>query len=1088
MNWYIHRHRWRWLPGSLVALAITVLLWIGAFQPLEQITYRALFQARGELDWSDQIALVTIDDASLRQLGRFPWSRQYYVKLLNILTEANSSLVVIDLIWSESSPVDAQLAEAMMQQGRVVLAQAWDATGIPLLPVPLLDAAALSTGHVLKSEDTDRLVRQVDLEIQGEPALAIAAVQSYSLVQTPVSLPPLDQPFWVNWISSAQKLNQYSFVDVIDGKIPAEVFQNKIVLVGVTATGFDHLSTPYDLNPPSSSVFLHATLIDNLLKENSLHPLAQNWQWIFILLTAPGLSCLLSLLNTRQQLVVTAGLFCAWGLLSLLLFRADYWLPVTPSMTVFGATAFAVALTERLRENYLLRRQIAHIWTRYHQDLVVHHNEFDHPLIPSHKRSLTQPQESVLRVAQLAALAEQFGRSQSTQATISRTLAIGLLAADLKGRVWFCNPVASTYLKVEVGSHLSQQLIPIWLTREQWQTSLTCLRSGNVVRHNNLHYQEQWFDMILQPLVNETAIAESQPLQSLNGFLLLLEDITEHKQKEVELQQAKETAIREAIRSANANRAKSEFLANMSHELRTPLNIILGFTQVMSHDTSLKPEHQRHLEIITRSGQHLLGLINDVLEMSKIEAGRVRLNETSFDLYHLLDELEEMLRVKADAKQLILRFERASDLPQYIQSDQGKLRQVLLNLVGNAIKFTFVGQVTLRVSAEQQRAMEANPTEANSIEDSIEDSIEANPDYQQTRILSSQTPSLFFASPIALKLCFEVEDTGVGIAPEELEKLFQPFTQTYSGQQANEGTGLGLAISRRFIHLMGGDIRVKSAIAQGSTFRFEIQAKLAKVSDAPLAVSFQSVVALAPDQPTYRILIVEDQWENSQFLVKLLTPLGFDVREANNGQTGMMCWEEWQPHLILMDMRMPIMDGYEATQQIRARERLVKDYPTFVKESEVQIKDRQQQTKDRQQRTKIIAVTASAFEETKLAVASVGCDDFLRKPIQEITLLSKLAEHLGVRYLYKEKQPVSSRYSPSIEHLSLEKLSNHLAEMPTEWIIQLHQAAMKGFDDPILKLIEQIPEPQATLAYALKNWIHNFQFDKVLELTRQQLK
>ncbi|MBL1176629.1 CHASE2 domain-containing protein [Pantanalinema sp. GBBB05] len=1059
MDRHLRKHAWQFLPGGLTAAVITLLVTLGMFQPLEQIAYRQLFQARGTLSWDEDLVLVAIDDTSLKQLGRFPWSRQQYTRLLGVLSAAKPNVVVFDLVWSEPSPDDGQLAQAMLQHGCVVLAQAWDVTGVPLLPVPVLETAAIATGHILKREETDGLVRRVDPQVQGQVALAIAALQSRSLVLSPApALPSLNQPIWVNWVGKTKRLHQYSFADVIQGKISPQAFQRKIVLVGMTATGLDPLVTPFDRNPPASSVYLHATVIQNLLQQKALRPLDDVRLWLLLILGATGLSGLMSTWSTRQQLVVITGLCSSWGLIGLLLFQANYLLPLAPPIILFASTAAAVALSERLRENWLLRQQVAQIWHRYCQDLVILNGGANHPLIPRRKQQLSQPQDAVLRVAQLAAIAEQFGRSQSAQAAIARTLSVGLLATDLHGVIWFCNPLASQWLQVQVGSSLNGSLVPRWLSEEQWQISLESLRAGDAVKHSNLRQGEQWFDLVLQPLVYRPVSEDASRSCQLDGFLVWLEDTTEHKQTEVELQRAKEMAVREAARSAAASRAKSEFLANMSHELRTPLNVILGFTQVMSHDRLLSSEHQQHLAIINRSGQHLLGLINDVLEMSKIEAGRVQLNETSFDLYHLLDDLEAMLQVKAQAKSLTLRFERTSELPQYVIADEGKLRQVLLNLLGNAIKFTQIGQVTLRVGNQPIATIDHESGE---------------PRYT---------------------LLFEVEDTGDGIAPEDLERLFQPFVQTEAGRQANEGTGLGLAISRKFINLMGGDIIVCSAIAQGSLFKFSIRAGQAQDVEIPCIHPTQTVVGLAPDQPLYRILIVEDQWENSQFLIKMLTPLGFEIQEARNGQEGFTIWERWQPHLILMDIRMPVMDGYETTRKIRHREQEMTiawgergaSHATSLAPSShpapVSLSSYPWHT------TKIIALTASVFEETKVEAAAIGCDDFLRKPIQIKTLLLKLAEHLGIHYVYEAEESEPQKPLGLAEPLAVDQLNIYLAQMPLAWIEQLHQAALRGFDHQILQLIEELSDPQTVLAHTLSHWVHNFQFDEILNLTQHFLE
>ncbi|MGB3240672.1 MAG: GAF domain-containing protein [Geitlerinemataceae cyanobacterium] len=490
----------------------------------------------------------------------------------------------------------------------------------------------------------------------------------------------------------------------------------------------------------------------------------------------------------------------------------------------------------------------------------------------------------------------------------------------------------------------------------------------------------------------------------------------------VAVQQAELLAqLKEAKENADAaNRAKSEFLANMSHELRTPLNAILGFTQLLARDSSLNQQHQEHLGIIGRSGEHLLALLNNVLEMSKIEAGQIVLNETSFDLYRLLQSLEEMLRLKAEYKGLQLIFDCDPNVPQWVRADENKLRQILINLLSNALKFTETGSVTLRVSQLRQKEP---------------------------------------VNLVPIFLHFEVEDTGPGIAAVELDSLFEAFVQTETGRRSQEGTGLGLPISQKFVQLMGGDIAVCSEVDRGTTFSFEIRIGCARASDVLIGPSPRQIVGLVSGQPTYRILVADDKWESRLLLVNLLSPLGFEVREAANGQAAIDLWESWEPHLIWMDMRMPVMDGYEATRAIKAT-----------------LKG---------QATVIIALTASVFNKQRSVVLSAGCDDFVSKPFRDEAIFNKIAEHLGVRYLYKEGQIQQLPLNLQPRDLSLTDLTpESLRVMPTQWISNLRDAAMSAREKRLTELIAQVPEDCTTLGRSLEQMVENLCFDKIVDLTQ----
>ena len=587
-------------------------------------------------------------------------------------------------------------------------------------------------------------------------------------------------------------------------------------------------------------------------------------------------------------------------------------------------------------------------------------------------------------------------------------------------------------------------------------------------------------------------------------------EISERKLAEIALQKA-------VVAADTANRAKSEFLSSMSHELRTPLNAILGFSQVMVRDSSLNNQHQQHLEIINRAGEHLLSLINDILEMSKIEAGRSQLNESSFNLMHLLETLEEMFRLKAASKKLQLNFEVAEGVPHFVKGDEGKLRQILINIVGNAIKFTETGSVTLRVKKkiEESLAVEtaaiqtkpadavSNQSESLAVETASTQTKPADAGSEQSESLAVETAStqtkpadagsnqsaqadfdcvdansirpeflenfdcvdansirpVYSQNPAFLSLQFEIEDTGLGIAAGEINKLFEPFEQTKTGHKSQEGTGLGLSISHKFVQMMGGDITISSIPGLGSKFTFDIEIRLVDPIDVKMVKPHKKVIGLAPDQPEYRILVVDDRADNCLVIVRLLSPLGILVREARNGQEAIAVWEDWQPHLIWMDMQMPVMDGYEATRQIKA-------HPLG-------------------KQTAIVALTASVFEEERQTILAAGCDDFIRKPFEANILFTKMEELLGVRYIYEEPVEGSLENKSEISGDSMnQSVESQLLEMPIEWVQKIYDAAHECCDDKIIQLIEEMPREFATAAQILTNLVHDFLFDDIIDLAK----
>ncbi len=450
-------------------------------------------------------------------------------------------------------------------------------------------------------------------------------------------------------------------------------------------------------------------------------------------------------------------------------------------------------------------------------------------------------------------------------------------------------------------------------------------------------------DVIEYEQYNRAVEAMRESEEQLRQQASLLEHRVE--QRTCELNEAKEIA--EA-----ASLSKAAFLANMSHELRTPLNAILGFAQLMLYDQELNEQHQNDLQTICNSGNHLLSMINDILEMSRLEAGGVLLRERECYLYDIVDTAKDMLALKADEKKLLFDFNIHPDSPEYIYLDEGKLRQILINLISNAIKFTDAGHIYIRVFPEDLQLIDQLNQQIDQ---------ESSENYQC--------------------LCFEVEDTGLGISELEIPTLFQPFVQTDSGRRSQEGTGLGLSISYNYIKLMGGQMSVTSKVGSGSTFRFTIPIKSLNLfsKDAPIK-STNRVIGIEKDQPTYRILIAEDVRLNRQLLTRILLPLGFEVREVSNGQEAIAVWQSWSPHLIWMDVRMPILNGHEATSAIRGIE------------SERGI--------SASQKVKIIALTASLVDFREEDLYLYGFDGFVCKPFTEDKLFARMSEHLKLQYIY----------------------------------------------------------------------------------------
>ncbi len=446
-----------------------------------------------------------------------------------------------------------------------------------------------------------------------------------------------------------------------------------------------------------------------------------------------------------------------------------------------------------------------------------------------------------------------------------------------------------------------------------------------------------------------------------------------------------------------ANKAKSIFLANMSHELRTPLNAILGFSNLLAHDPAMSHQQRETLALINRSGEHLLKLINDVLDMSRIEAGRIVLEQHPFEIMALMHDLQALMSVRALEQSLVLQPDLPPERECWLLGDAGKLRQALINLLGNAIKFTRQGTVTLRL-----------------------------------RYASPEPPT----GRIAI---IEVEDTGIGIAQADQARVFEPFIQVGLGDAQHQGSGLGLAITARIIAVMHGSIRLTSTPGVGSCFHIEIP--FATAPKPQTTTNRRQVVALAPGQRTPRILVVEDQRENWLLLQHILEEVGFTVQVAENGLKGVEAFTAWHPDFIWMDVRMPVMDGLEASRTIR---RLPGG-----------------------DAVRIAALTASVFQEEREHVLQAGMDDFVCKPYQPENIFDCLQRQLQLEFVYAQEEDANQAAPATPGELDGQSLA-HIEQLDAGWRIQLRQAVLQLDTARITELVAQVQPTHPDIGRALQ--------------------
>jgi signal transduction histidine kinase/CheY-like chemotaxis protein/CHASE2 domain-containing sensor protein len=837
------RSTWRWLPGPIAAAVVIGLVRIGASQPVEDFAYNRLMELRGERSWDDRVVVVEIDNAS-------SFDRTQYTKFLNIIQKYNPSAIAFEQIFNESTLADEEFVSAIAKNKAIILSKNCE-NSLCIEPNSQLKAVAQGVGHIDKITSHDGVIRQIEFyktvpnvqngtsKVTHEPPFAWMVVEGHNMSNYPSIKRPKDEGhFWIDWPASISKAHHEKLESILDPtKSAAEVreiakkFNNKIVLVGIANDRSNSISTPFDRSGGASSIYVQAAIVDNLLRDNSLRAIDDRLLFLILLGISPILSYQLSRFSHGQRLVAVVTLSGGWmAIATLALASSNYLLPVVAPISLGILIAMGVAYCERQYTDFLVESQIDRLWQTYQINLVTH---------PPHQQDLPLfASIPVGKVAKLATLAADLGRSQSAQAAIAHSLSMGLIATELDGTVWFCNPIASQLLNINIGDKIQHFLVPDWLSLDEWKNAQHDLHVYRNLPAKEVKRNEKFFSIKLEPLFDWRKIQtdiidgiDTEDTSVLSGILLLIEDVTAPKQlqsllieRERDTQQelTKENFALEKARqlAESAGKMKSAFLANMSHEIRTPMNGVVSLTELLL-ETKLNDEQRDFVETIRSSSDTLLNIINEILDFSKIDSGEMQLEKINFNVTNCVEQVIEVLANNAYSKGIELSCRVDPNIPAELQGDPTRLTQVLTNLIGNAIKFTDTGGVSIDISAI------------------------ATTDRQTT-------------------LYFQVQDTGIGIAPDSQEKIFQSFSQADSSTTRQYGgTGLGLSISKRLVNMMGGEIGVISAPGAGSSFWFNLTCTIAS------AIPGNSGELISHHQKLTQImsgkrLLIAGNWEHSR--------------------------------------------------------------------------------------------------------------------------------------------------------------------------------------------------------------------------------